>query len=96
MFKNISIKRKDVPLLLLICYFLKCVIIHPSIIDSSILLILSLATIYFEYKINDHKIQELNDQITKIDQNLQIKLQEFESIKSYINSQKLRVSQNGR
>lgn len=78
--------KKTVPLLLLCVYFIKVMLQPPTLIDSSILLVLSLISCYFEYQINNKKLKQLEEKFNDLTKDMINKKEEIDSVVNSIRS----------
>lgn len=78
--------KKTVPLLLLCAYFIKVMIQSPTLIDSSILLVLGFISCYFEYQINNKKLRQLEEKFNDFAKDINNKKEEIDSVVNSIRS----------
>jgi peptidoglycan hydrolase CwlO-like protein len=80
---------KRLPLTVFCLYLIKCAILPASFVEAAILTVLGTMACYFEYKSNDAKLQELENNVKQVQTNLDIKAKELEALKSAVASMKL-------
>lgn len=78
--------RRLIPLLAFCLYFTKLFFQPPTLIDSSILLILAAISAYFEYKNSEKQIRDLEQKFSKLEQDLEFKTKEIDLLKSSVAS----------
>jgi peptidoglycan hydrolase CwlO-like protein len=81
--------RKNIPLIAFGAYFVKSLILQPTLVEAAILLILGGVAGFFEYKSNDKKILDLNERLNNQQKSLDEKQKEIDSIKNSIMGIKL-------
>lgn len=84
-----KLEIKHVPLTLLVLYSLKGLILGVNWELTPILLILGLISIYYEYKLNNKQLEEINKSLKENKELLEFRSREFDEIKGSLSTIKL-------
>lgn len=87
--------KKNLPLLVF-CLFLAKIAMQPvTFAEASVLFVLAGMSCYFEFKSNDNKISQLENNITLIQKSLDDRAKELDTLKSSVASVKLATGIRG-
>jgi peptidoglycan hydrolase CwlO-like protein len=81
--------KKNIPLLLFCIFLTKSALQPITFAESSVLLVLAAMSCYFEFKSNDSKVSQLEKNIVSIQNNLDARGKELDTLKSSVASVKL-------
>jgi hypothetical protein len=87
--------KSALPLALFCLYFIKTLIRPAGYEDAVILLVLGSIAAFYEFKSSETKITNLENQMTKLGETIELRNKEVDSIKSAVASMKLAQGMRG-
>lgn len=84
-----SLNIRIAPFILFVIYSSKLLILGGNLQDASVLLVIGLLSVYFDYKVSDKKYKELYEKLENQQKQLEANIKDLNETRDRINSLKL-------